>query len=87
MDIEEYINDEAGIQVIQNDNNKTNKININKATSEELSTLPGIGESTAMKIINYRQENGKFNAIEDIKNVPGIGDAKFESLKELISVK
>ena len=81
------MSDEAGTQIIQNDNNKTSKININKATSEELSTLPGIGESTAIKIINFRQENGKFNTIEDIKNVQGIGDAKFESLKDLISVK
>ena len=51
-------------------NNKQNtKININTATQEQLETLPGIGPSTAKKIIDYRKENGKFKNIEDIKNV------------------
>jgi len=64
-----------------------NKININKASQTELETIPGIGPSTALKIINYREENGKFSSIEDIKNVPGIGDAKFENMKNYISIK
>lgn len=68
-------------------NSSSNKININKATQTELETIPGIGPSTALKIINYRKENGKFFSIEDIKNVSGIGDAKFESIKEYISIK
>ena len=66
---------------------KTSKININKATQTELETIPGIGPSTALKIINYREEYGKFSSIEDIKNVPGIGDAKYEQMKEYITVK
>lgn len=66
---------------------KNNKININKATQTELETIPGVGPSTAIKIINYRNENGKFNSIEDIKNVSGIGDAKYEKIKNYISVK
>ena len=61
-------------------------ININSATQTELETLPGIGPSTALKIIKYREENGKFNSIEDIKNVNGIGDSKFNNIKDLISV-
>jgi len=68
-------------------NTSSIKININKATQTELETIPGIGPSTALKIINYRKENGKFSNIEDIKNVSGIGDAKFESIKDYISVK
>lgn len=64
-----------------------NKININKATQTELETIPGIGPSTALKIINYREENGKFSKIEDIKNVSGIGDAKYEQMKDYISIK
>lgn len=63
---------------------KTTKININTASQTELETLPGIGTSTALKIINYRKENGKFNNIEDIKKVSGIGDSKFSKIKDLI---
>ena len=63
-----------------------NKININKATIEELQTLPGIGKSTAEKIINYRKENGEFFEIDDIKNVSGIGESKFNSIKDRITV-
>lgn len=62
------------------------KININKATQAELETLSGIGASTALKIINYRKENGNFSDIEEIKNVSGIGDAKFNSIKDSICV-
>jgi len=61
-------------------------VNINTATQTELESLPGIGPSLALKIINYRKENGKFSSIEEIKNVSGIGDSKFESLKKFIMV-
>ena len=72
---------------IKDDNqSKTQKININTASIQELDTLPGIGESTANKIINYREEKGKFNTIEAIKNVNGIGDKKYEDIKDMISV-
>lgn len=60
------------------------KININTASQTELETLPGIGTSTALKIINYRKENGKFDNIEDIKKVSGIGEKKFAKIKDLI---
>lgn len=63
------------------------KVNINTATSEELQKLPGIGESIANRIITYRKENGKFNKIEDLKNVSGIGEAKFNNIKSYIFVK
>ena len=61
-------------------------VNINTATQTELESLPGIGPSLALKIINYRKENGKFSTIEEIKNVSGIGDSKFESLKRYLKV-
>lgn len=64
-----------------------NKININKATQTELETIPGIGPSTALKIINYREKNGNFSSIEDIKNVSGIGDSKYKNMKDYITVK
>lgn len=68
-------------------NNSTQTININKATEKEFETLPGIGPSLASKIIEYRNQNGKFGSIEDIKNVNGIGDSKYEKIKDLITVK
>lgn len=67
-------------------NSNTDKININTATQKELETLPGIGETTALKIINYRNKNGKFSCIEDIKKVSGIGDSKYSKIKDLIRV-
>lgn len=62
------------------------KININTAKKEELTQITGIGDSTAKKIIEYRTQNGKFKSIEDIKNIPGIGDSKFNAMKEEITV-
>lgn len=63
-----------------------NKININIATKEQLKTLTGIGDATAQKIIDYRNEKGIFEKTEDIKNVSGIGDSKYEKIKDKISV-
>lgn len=66
---------------------KPNKTNINISSKEELIKLNGIGDSTAEAIIDYRNKNGKFLKIEDLKNVPGIGDSKFEKIKNYICVK
>lgn len=62
------------------------QVNINTATSSELETLPGIGESTAAAIISYREKVGRFSSIEDIMNVPGIKQGRFDALKDLITV-
>lgn len=85
---EQYITKEnaEGIVESTNSDNKS-KININTGDIAELSNLPGVGSSLAQKIITYRQTNGKFKTIEDLKNVSGIGDKKYESLKEYICVK
>ena len=62
-------------------------ININTATIETLDALPGIGPSTAQKIIDHREENGLFTMIEDIMDVSGIGEAKFGQIEALITVE
>lgn len=77
----------SGSKISVSSNNKNNlKVNINTANQTELETLPGIGTATALKIINYRKENGKFKNVEDIKNVKGIGESKFNNIKELIII-
>lgn len=62
------------------------RININTASKEELMTLPGIGESKADSIIEYRNEHGGYNSIEEIKNITGIKDGVFQKIKDLIHV-
>lgn len=63
-----------------------NRININTADLNTLDTLPGIGQSIATSIIDYRTNVSLFKNIEDIKNVDGIGDKKFDKIKHLITV-
>ena len=61
-------------------------VNLNTATTNELQTLPGIGKSTATRILEYRQKNGGFRKIEDLMNVKGIGEKSFLKLKPLITL-
>ena len=68
------------------DSKSDGKININRATKEELMTLPGVGESRADSIIKYREQQGAFQSIEDIMQVSGIKEALFEKIKDLITV-
>lgn len=79
----EQVND-TNSNIPSNNNSSSNLININTATKEDLDTLPGIGPATAQKIIDYRQEHGNFSSIEDIKNVKGIGEAKFSKMQDKI---
>ena len=94
---ESYQIDEAtknNISIITSSNSETTTsqdttsklININTASVQELTSLPGIGETKANNIVSYRTENGYFKTIEDLKNVSGIGDATFEQLKDYITV-
>lgn len=73
-------------QVTNETNSQNNKININTASIQELDAIPGVGEATANKILSYREENGNFKNIEEIKNVNGIGEKKYENMKDSICV-
>ncbi len=62
-------------------------ININSASAEELQELPGIGPAIAAKIVEYRTANGPFQTVDDLKNVQGIGDKKFDAIKAMIAIE
>lgn len=81
------MSDENNSSSENNSKNGNVKININTADIKELQKLSGIGESIALRIVTYRKENGKFNSIEDLKNVSGIGENKFNKIKNNIFVK
>lgn len=86
---EVYISEEEDNDLSNEDKQeKDNKglVNINTASKDEFMTLDGIGEAKANKIIEYRETNGLFESIEDIKNVSGIGDKMYEAIKEHITV-
>ena len=61
-------------------------VNLNTANASQLETLPGIGKSTAERILEYRQKNGGFKKIEDLMNVRGVGEKSFLKLKSLVTV-
>lgn len=77
----------AGTQATGSISSGSDKIDINSATKEQLKTVPGIGEITATKIIEYREKNGAFKSIEDLKKVGRIGDKTIEKFKEKIEVR
>ena len=66
--------------------NQSDKININTASAIELDKLPGIGAVRAADIISYRESHGGFQTIEQLKDIKGIGDVSFEKLKDLVTV-
>ncbi len=82
---------EPGVGIVQEGINTTSKkdtkVNINTASKEKLTTLPGIGPGTADKIIERRSKNGKFKTADEVKKIPGIGENKFKSLKDKITIK
>ena len=64
----------------------TEKINVNTASSEELTTLPGIGKAYADRIVEYREKNGPFKKVDDLLNVRGIGEKTLERIRDRVTV-
>lgn len=91
MEVEEGLLTSEEMSGLENVNNAgkagETRININKATKEELMTLPGIGESKAEKIIAYREENGVFASPEGIMQISGIKDGLYNKIKDRICAK
>ena len=70
----------------QNISSSSDLVNINTADAEQLETLKGVGSALAQRIIDYREQNGAFKSIDELKNVRGIGDKKFAAIKDKITV-
>lgn len=68
------------------DDSKDGKIDINTATVQQLTSLPGIGEVLAQRIIDYREEHGDFQSVDELLNVSGIGQSKLNNIKPRIKV-
>ncbi len=77
---------DADVVTIPHISTTSNKVSINSASASDLTELSGIGPALASRIIEYRETNGLFQTIEDLMNVKGIGQAKFDSLKESITL-
>lgn len=85
----QYIITDSGENVLKDTGKEKGgikKVNINSANQEELETLPGVGPALAVRIIEYRNSNGKFEKVEEVQNVKGIGDSKFTNIKEHICI-
>ena len=65
---------------------ENNKVNINTADAAQLQKLNGIGEKKAQQIISYRQKNGQFKGVDELKQVSGIGDKTFAGLKDQLEI-
>lgn len=89
---EDKINGTVTVPVLEsgtvnnNSSSSDGKINLNSASESELKTLPGVGAVMAQKIIEYRDSNGGFKSIEELKNISRVGDITFEKLKEKIKI-
>ena len=86
-----FVYNDGGNSIVEDSNyinyKGNEKVNLNTATQTELETISGIGPSIAANIIQYRKENGKFKKIDELKNVNGIGENKYETIKKEVVIK
>jgi competence protein ComEA len=87
LGIESLVKINSPLKVIVNAYQDIGKINLNTADKEQLKSLSGIGEKLAQRIINYRNQRGGFKEPEELKNIKGISDDKYEKIKDSVIVK
>ena len=76
----------AGIAVAAGKPAPTGKVNINSASAEQLSTLPGVGAKLAARIVEHRQKAGPFKSVQELMNVKGVGEKNFEKLQPYLTI-
>lgn len=86
ISLNEVLYNNQVISIRKKEDKDTNLISINSATYEELIKLKGIGSTLAKRIIEYRESNGSFRNLDELKNVSGIGNSKYEKIKEFITL-
>lgn len=81
------VTQDAGIRAGRStDTRKSQLVNLNTATAEELEELPGVGPTIAERIVEYRDREGTFSSLEELKNVDGIGEQKIEDIQDLVTI-
>lgn len=83
----EEISNNSNSAAVSSNNKESKKININTASAAELDTLPGIGPTTAQKIIDYREKNGQYTSIDDLKKIGGVGDKTLDKFRDNIDIR
>lgn len=86
-----YIPIDSAIDTVEQNNTDESQINdgkidLNTATLQQLQLLPGVGEAIAQRILDYRSEHNRFHNIEDLMNISGIGEKKFEQIRPYVKV-
>ena len=77
----------VSLKEVEEDLVESRRVDLNTATQEELETIPGVGEATALKIIEHRETRGSFESVSDLLRIDGIGEKKLEAMREFVKVE